>query len=210
MTKYPFFPFNWTRIVDEAPKHVSGTMCILSNDLIFAEEHDDVIKWKHFPRYWPFVGGDSPATGEFLAQRPVTRSFNVFFDLRLNKHLSKQSWEWWFETASSSLWLQCNETHSGSLMLLYCLLSCMCYFPYDEVFLKYTYRPHVCITITICKISRQYVALFSSLLLQFRLYRLRYNVMIYINMIFVIRMAAPQSSKRWPFRCALFRDWILS
>ena len=36
--------------------------------------------------------------GEFTghAQRPVTRSFAVFFDLRLNKRLSKQSWGWWF------------------------------------------------------------------------------------------------------------------
>ena len=33
--------------------------------------------------------GNSPVTGEFPAQRPVTRSFDVFFDLRLNKHLSK-------------------------------------------------------------------------------------------------------------------------
>ena len=35
----------------------------------------------------------SPVTGEFPAQRPVTRSFGVFFDLRLNKRLSKQSWD---------------------------------------------------------------------------------------------------------------------
>ena len=33
--------------------------------------------------------GNSPVTGEFPAQRPVTRSFDVFFDLRLNKRLSK-------------------------------------------------------------------------------------------------------------------------
>ena len=32
---------------------------------------------------------NSPVTGEFPAQRPVTRSFDVFFDLRLNKRLSK-------------------------------------------------------------------------------------------------------------------------
>ena len=31
-----------------------------------------------------------------LYKRPVTRSFDVFFDLRLNKCLSKQSWGWWF------------------------------------------------------------------------------------------------------------------
>ena len=48
--------------------------------------------------------GNSPVTGEFPAQRPVTRSFDVFFDPRLNKRLSKQSWGWWFETPSRPLW----------------------------------------------------------------------------------------------------------
>ena len=37
--------------------------------------------------------GKSPVTGEFPSQKPVTRSFDVFFDLRLNKRLSKQSCE---------------------------------------------------------------------------------------------------------------------
>ena len=32
---------------------------------------------------------NSPVPGEFLAQKPVARSFDVFFDLRLNKPLSK-------------------------------------------------------------------------------------------------------------------------
>ena len=36
--------------------------------------------------------GNSPVTGEFPAQGPVMRSFDVFFDLRLNERLSKQ-WE---------------------------------------------------------------------------------------------------------------------
>ena len=53
--------------------------------------------------------GNSPASGEFLAQRPVTRSFDVFFDLRLDKRFSKQSWGWWFETLSRPLWRHCNE-----------------------------------------------------------------------------------------------------
>ena len=48
--------------------------------------------------------GNSPVPGEFPAQRPVTRSFEVFFDFRLNKRLSKQSWSWWFETLSRPLW----------------------------------------------------------------------------------------------------------
>ena len=42
-------------------------------------------------------------------KKPVTRSFNVFFDLRLNKRLSKQSWGWWFETLSRSLWRHRND-----------------------------------------------------------------------------------------------------
>ena len=48
--------------------------------------------------------GNSPVPGEFPAQRPVTRSFDVFSDLRLNKRLSKQSRGCWFETLSRPLW----------------------------------------------------------------------------------------------------------
>ena len=61
--------------------------------------HDDVIKWEHFRRYW---------TGEFPAQMPVTQSFDVFFNLRLNRRLHKQSLGWWFETPSHPLWCHCN------------------------------------------------------------------------------------------------------
>ena len=57
--------------------------------MIWYMKHDDVIKWKYFPRYWPFYVWNSLVTGEFPAQRPVTRSFDVFVDLRLNKRLSK-------------------------------------------------------------------------------------------------------------------------
>ena len=56
-----------------------------------------------------FSVGNSPVTDEFPTQRPVTRSFDVFFDLGLNKLLSKQSRGWWFETASCFLWRHCNE-----------------------------------------------------------------------------------------------------
>ena len=51
---------------------------------------------------------NSPVSGEFPAQRPVTRSFDIIFDVRLNKRLSKQSRDWWFETQSGSLWRHCN------------------------------------------------------------------------------------------------------
>ena len=49
--------------------------------------------------------------GEFTGPRwfPRTKASDVFFDLRLNKRLSKQSWGWWFETPSRPLWHNCND-----------------------------------------------------------------------------------------------------
>ena len=46
--------------------------------------------------------------GNYITQRPLTRSFDVFFDLRPNKRLSKQWRGWWFETPSHPLWRHCN------------------------------------------------------------------------------------------------------
>ena len=59
--------------------------------------------------------GKSPVTGEFPAQRTVTWSFDVFFDLRLNKW-SKQAWGWWSETPSCSLWRHCNDAGGCGLL----------------------------------------------------------------------------------------------
>ena len=53
--------------------------------------------------------GNSPVPSEFPAQRPVMQSFDVFFDLCLNRRLCKQSWGWWLEMPSHSLLCQCNE-----------------------------------------------------------------------------------------------------
>ena len=69
--------------------------------------------WRHqmqtFCALLAICAGNSPVTGElFPAQRPVTWSFGVFFDLCLNKRLSIQWWDWWFETPSRPLWHQCN------------------------------------------------------------------------------------------------------
>ena len=52
--------------------------------------------------------GNSSVTGEFPSQRSVARSIDVFFNLRLNKQLSKQSCGWWFKMPSRSLWRHCN------------------------------------------------------------------------------------------------------
>ena len=72
----------------------------------------DVTWWHHqmetFSALLAICAGNSPVTGEFPTQRPVTWSFDVFFDLRLNKRLSKQSWSWWFQMPSRPLWRHCN------------------------------------------------------------------------------------------------------
>ena len=59
--------------------------------------------------------GNSPVTGEFPSERPVTQSFDIFFDLCLNKQLSKQSWGWWFEMPSHPLWCHCNDVPSSGV-----------------------------------------------------------------------------------------------
>ena len=64
--------------------------------------------WCHqmetFSVWLAICAGNSLVTGEFPAQRPVTRSFDVFFDLLLNKQLSKQWWDWWFQMPSRSFY----------------------------------------------------------------------------------------------------------
>ena len=58
--------------------------------------------WRHqmekFSALLAICAGNSPVPGEFLAQRPVTRTFDFFFDLHPNKRLSNQWRGWWFET----------------------------------------------------------------------------------------------------------------
>ena len=69
--------------------------------------------WRHqmetFSALLAICAGNSPVPGEFPTQRPVTRSFDVYFDLRPNKRLSKQSWGWWFEPQSRPLWRHRND-----------------------------------------------------------------------------------------------------
>ena len=85
--------------------------------------------WRHqmvtFSAWLAICAGNSPAIGEFPAQRPVTRSFDVFCNLLLNKRLRKQSWRCWCETPSSPLWCHCNDNLSPCNSLK-CLSSLLC------------------------------------------------------------------------------------
>ena len=69
--------------------------------------------WRHqmeiFSALLAICAGNSPVPGEFPTQRPVTRSFDVFFDRRLNKRWNKQSWGWWLGTLSCPLWRHRND-----------------------------------------------------------------------------------------------------
>ena len=74
----------------------------------YTRAKDWISWWRHqmetFSALLAICAGNSPVSGEFPAQRPVTRSFDVFFDVRLIKRLSKHSRGWWFGTLSHPLW----------------------------------------------------------------------------------------------------------
>ena len=92
--------WHWLNNRSDSPKYQSFDMMTSSNET--------------FSTLLALCERNSPVTGEFPSQRPVIRNFDIFFDLLLNKRLSKPSGRRWFETPSRSLWRHCNEK-SGSL-----------------------------------------------------------------------------------------------
>ena len=94
----PFY-FTFTGILRNVPNH---SLSSLTNTW-----------WRHqmekLSALLALCAGNSPVTSEYPSQRPVTCSFDVFFDLSRNKWLSKQSWGWWFEMPSHSLCHHCND-----------------------------------------------------------------------------------------------------
>ena len=95
--------------------------------LIARPPHDDVIKCKHFPRYWPFVRGihRSPVNSALKCQWCGALMFSLIC-VWIN---GKQSWGWWFETLSRPLWRHCNEcistcgfVHHNWIIILSCVI----------------------------------------------------------------------------------------
>ena len=87
---------------------------MIYNPILIYGQWKPIESWRRhqivtFSTLLAICAGNSLVTGEFPAQRPVTLSFDVYFDLRPNKRLSKQSWGWWFETLSCPLWCHCND-----------------------------------------------------------------------------------------------------
>ena len=108
----PAMLFYWviaSQYIDYIRTHVFGPLGVsLSNTFTLCwRGHMTTSSNGKIFRLTALWAGNSPVTVEFPTQRPVTRRFYVFFDLRLIQQLSKQSRRWWFETPSCALWRHC-------------------------------------------------------------------------------------------------------
>ena len=103
-----------SRVTSLAP-HMIAPVSVKKPWMIWVKSHmnSTSTRWRHqmetFSALLAFCTGNSPVTGEFPSQTPVTWNFDVFFQLCLNQQLSKQWRGWWFETPSRSLWRHCND-----------------------------------------------------------------------------------------------------
>ena len=85
-----------------------NTGCLVYQKVCYLLRHDDVLKWKHFPRYWSFVRGihRSPVNSSLKGQWRGALMFSLIC-VWING-VSIQSWGWWFETLSCPSWRHCN------------------------------------------------------------------------------------------------------
>ena len=96
--------FQWRQDLNFCTSIISIALCRKCQQQ--CNKHDDVIKWKHYPRYWPFVRGihrvpvNSPLQGQWCG---ALMCFLSAFWIN--------GWVWWFETPSRSLRRHCNDLH---------------------------------------------------------------------------------------------------
>ena len=107
---HPFL-ISWSMLVNGTPCVTCWKTFLVSHFWLchlFNEDTDDVIKWKHFPRYWPFVRGihrspvNSPHKGQWRG------TLMVFFICVWINGWVNQSWGWWLQAPSRPLWHHCN------------------------------------------------------------------------------------------------------
>ena len=165
---YPWTKLTQTTLVNEVPgkrnRHIHISSCAGERAFV-------LLWWRHqmetFSALLAICAGNSPITGEFPAQRLVTRSIDVFFDLRQNKRLSKQSWGWWFETPSRPLWRHCSQccwsiTYLGTalhifvLCLVYSVLKC-----YDAHSILEYHRVMSTLSSTSCIFKKSHNSIFA-------------------------------------------------
>ena len=96
------------------------------------------------------LGGKTPVTCEFPAQRLLARGFGAFFDLRLNTPLSEQWRGWWFETPSSPLWCHCNDVSGSHVLHQYndkiCLMLQLLYSISNAELTHWGWVTHLCVS----------------------------------------------------------------
>ena len=101
-----YFILNWYKAMREYWKSINTIRPKMYVQLVYNQKTAQW--WRHqvetVPPLLALCAGKSPVTGEFPTHRPVTRNIEVLFDLHLNKRLSKQSLDWWFETPSRPSW----------------------------------------------------------------------------------------------------------
>ena len=108
------FPNEWVYNDNFIPVYV---VFFFYSMIEFSRLHDDVIKRKHFPHYWSFVRRIHQSQVNSLT-KASDRSFDVFYDLRLNKRPGKQSRRQWFDSPSRLLWGHGNALYTLTLLSL--------------------------------------------------------------------------------------------
>ena len=122
---------------------------------VLTNPSNDVIRWKHFPRYWPFVRGihRQSANAPHKGQWRGALMFYLICDV--NKRSRKQPWGWWFQTPSCSLWRHCNglvlrktcPCHDV-IMYKFCISSLyLIVWSSRNICMKYWYGLHLTITL---------------------------------------------------------------
>ena len=94
-----------------SPAGIHSAACnnvVLCYVKIYIDTHDDVIKWKHFPRYWPFVRGihrspvNSPHKGQWRGALMFSLICAWINDWVNNREAG---------VLRQSLWRHCNALH---------------------------------------------------------------------------------------------------
>ena len=115
------WPIPYSRLTKQCIPCRYIQMWYLKGSFMSWEDYCYFALWRHqmeiFSALLALCVGNSSVTGEFSSQRPVTRSFHVSFDMRLNKRLSKHSRRRWFETPLRPLCRHCNGINFIVIML---------------------------------------------------------------------------------------------
>ena len=145
----------------------------LNQNVLHFSCYDDVIKWKHFPHYWPFMRGIHRS--RWIPYTKASDAKLWCFLWSVPERLSKQWWGWWFEAPSCPLWRHCNGFCGSSWngwVIIYVLNPCR---QYQEIshFLfssELTLYMSICIVLYVCDIYVFYCVFFFFFCVSFVLW----------------------------------------